>query len=136
MEPGTTTVEIYGQKYTIRSNDDSDHVERVAAYVDERMREVASASSQVTSLRVAILAALNIADELFQERDSQSQGTADIADRARSLADALEATISGADASDAVSRNGGDGTMASDSEGDPEEGGAPDAASEDPPPST
>ena len=57
------------------------------------MREVARASSQVTSLRVAILAALNIADELFRERENRSTGSVDIEARARSLADALEAPL-------------------------------------------
>lgn len=116
MEPGTTTVEIYGQKYTVRSDDDPEHVERVAAYVDERMRDVARASSQVTSVRVAILAALNIADELFRERDNPS-GTKDLDARARSLASALEATIA-----DATPADGEDGTTTRNSQ-DEDRGG-------------
>lgn len=119
MEPGTTTVEIYGQKYTVRSDDETEHVERVAAYVDGRMREVARASSQVTSLRVAILAALNIADELFRERDTKSQGSVDIEARARSLADALEATISGAPDDADTPEDGGDDEVGPDSERNP-----------------
>jgi cell division protein ZapA len=93
VEPGTTTVNIYGQRYTVRSDDDPEHVERVAAYLDGRMREVARASSQVTSLRVAILAALNITDELFREREARSEGSDEIHERARRLASELERTI-------------------------------------------
>lgn len=123
MEPGTTTVEIYGQKYTVRSDDEAEHVERVAAYVDARMREVARASSQVTSLRVAILAALNIADELFRERETLGKGSAAIEDRARSLADALEQTISGASPDDSPSKVGEDDPADPDSGKDSTAGG-------------
>ena len=120
MEPGTTTVEIYGQKYTVRSDDDAEHVERVAAYVDERMREVARASSQVTSLRVAILAALNIADELFRERQGVSEA---LETRARSLADALEQTISEASSGESETGDGEDHDGGSDSGEDSTTGG-------------
>ena len=96
MEPGTTTVHIYGQQYTVRSEDDPQHVQRVAAYVDGRMREVARGSAQVTSMRVAILAALNIADELLRERDASNHGAERLRERARQLATALEQTMQGA----------------------------------------
>ncbi|HKK72611.1 MAG TPA: cell division protein ZapA [Candidatus Krumholzibacteria bacterium] len=112
MEPGTTTVHIYGQRYTVRSDDDPEHVERVAAYLDSRMREVARASSQVTSLRVAILAALNITDELFRERESRSEGSDEIHERARRLASELERTIGDAESApedESTAADGGSG---------------------------
>ena len=56
-------VEIYGQSYNLRGEGDSAYLQELAAYVDKRMREVAEATATVDSLKVAILAALNIADE-------------------------------------------------------------------------
>lgn len=64
---GAVSVDIYDQVYTLRGTD-SDHIVRLAATVDEKMRAVAAHGSTVDSLRVAVLAALNIADELMRLR--------------------------------------------------------------------
>jgi len=56
-------VEIFGQTYNLRSGGDAGYVESLAAYVDAKMREVARETKAVDTMRVAILAALNIADE-------------------------------------------------------------------------
>ena len=57
------SVDIYDQVYHLRGTD-AEYIERLAATVDEKMRAVAAHGSTVDSLRVAVLAALNIADEL------------------------------------------------------------------------
>ena len=59
------TVEIYDQTYHL-SGQDADHIRRLAELVDARMRAVAAQGRTVDSLRVAVLAALNLADELSQ----------------------------------------------------------------------
>lgn len=56
-------VEIFGQSYNLRGEGDTSYLQELAGYVDKRMREVADATGTVDSLKVAILAALNIADE-------------------------------------------------------------------------
>jgi len=56
-------VEISGQSYNLRGEGDPNDIRDLAAYVDRKMREVSDATSTVDSLKVAILAALNIADE-------------------------------------------------------------------------
>jgi len=56
-------VEIFGQTYNLRSDGDPSYIISLAAHVDEKMREVARETKAVDTLRVAILAALNIADE-------------------------------------------------------------------------
>jgi cell division protein ZapA len=56
-------VEIYGQSYNLRGEGDTAYLQELAGFVDRRMREVAEATATVDSLKVAILAALNIADE-------------------------------------------------------------------------
>lgn len=59
------TVEIYDQTYHL-SGQDPDHIRELAARVDAKMRAVAGQGNTVDSLRVAVLAALNLADELSQ----------------------------------------------------------------------
>ena len=88
-------VEIFGQTYSVKSGGDPAYVEKLAAYVDEEMKDVSRASGAVDSLRVAVLAALNLADECFrlrQEADSKhSSGAAD--ERAMRLARKLGAAL-------------------------------------------
>lgn len=64
---GSVSVDIYDQIYTLRGTD-PEHIIRLAALVDEKMRAVAAHGSTVDSLRVAVLAALNVADELMRLR--------------------------------------------------------------------
>jgi cell division protein ZapA len=63
--PGYVTVEIYDQTYHL-SGQDAEHIRGLAARVDAKMRAVAAQGRTVDSLRVAVLAALNLADELSQ----------------------------------------------------------------------
>ena len=60
-------IEIYGQKYRIRvkGEEDEKYISHLTSYVDQKMREVAVKSKSVDSLKIAVLAALNIADEYF-----------------------------------------------------------------------
>lgn len=64
---GAVSVEIYDQVYNLRGTD-AGHIEQLAALVDGKMRAVAAHGSTVDSLRVAVLAGLNIADELLALR--------------------------------------------------------------------
>ena len=66
----TIRVEIYNQTYSIRSDGDSEYLMQLADFVDGRMREISSGTLTVDSLKVAILAALQITDELFQAREA------------------------------------------------------------------
>jgi cell division protein ZapA len=59
-------VEIYGQNYQIKAGADSEYIKNIARYVDLKMREIASGVPTVDSLKIAVLAALNITDEFFQ----------------------------------------------------------------------
>jgi cell division protein ZapA len=64
------TVEIFGQRLGLRADGDSARLEELARFVDTRMREVAERSSSVDTVKIAVLTALNIADELFHERET------------------------------------------------------------------
>ena len=65
--PSAVAVEIYDQVYHLRGTDPA-YIEHLAAVVDAKMRAVSAIGGTVDSLRVAVLAALNITDELTQLR--------------------------------------------------------------------
>jgi cell division protein ZapA len=60
--PGSVRVDIYDQSYNLRGSD-ADYILKLAEYVDTKMRTLAQQTQTVDSLRLAVLAALNIADE-------------------------------------------------------------------------
>lgn len=69
----STRVTICGEDYTIRSDSPPDHTRAVASYVDAKIREVLDNASVVESHKAAILAALQITDELFEARKGQGE---------------------------------------------------------------
>src|SRR5260221_13190768 len=79
------TVEIHGQRYPIRSTLDPAYVARLATYVDEKIKAAADSTPTGDSLRLAVLAALNIADELFRCRDVTQARAGELAERAGEL---------------------------------------------------
>jgi cell division protein ZapA len=91
------TVEIGGQRYPIRSSLDAAYVAELAAYVDEKMALAARETTSGDTLKVAVLAALNIADELFRAR--AAEGT--VTTHWQRKADELERLLDGVLASSA-----------------------------------
>lgn len=85
------TVEIYDQTYHL-SGQDAEHIRSLAAQVDGKMRAVAAQGRTVDSLRVAVLAALNLADELSQTGEAGSSATVGHA-RANSLRGLLDEVL-------------------------------------------
>jgi cell division protein ZapA len=75
-------VEIHGQRYPIRCALEPEYVARLARYVDDRMRAAADSTPTGDSLRLAILAALNIADELFRCKEDDRVRHGELAERA------------------------------------------------------
>ncbi|MBI3798177.1 MAG: cell division protein ZapA, partial [Deltaproteobacteria bacterium] len=59
-------VEVFGQTFTVNSEDDETYVRQLASYVDQRMRQVGGTAKTAVSLRVAIMAAMSIADEYYK----------------------------------------------------------------------
>ena len=59
-------VEIFGQTFTVNSEDDEKYVRKLASFVDQRMRQITGSAKVTVPLRVAIMADLSIADELFK----------------------------------------------------------------------
>ena len=90
MSEQTIRVEIYNQTYSIRSDGDNEYIQDLASYVDSKMREISSGTMTVDSLKVAILAALHIADEYYQLRHSQAQIDAQLAARSYECSEMLD----------------------------------------------
>jgi cell division protein ZapA len=76
-------VDIYDQTYHIAGDLDPEYVEKLAQCVDGKMREIARATGTVDSVKVAVLAALGIADELFTLRAAAAEGREAMRDEAR-----------------------------------------------------
>jgi cell division protein ZapA len=95
METTTTSaptirVEIYNQTYNIRSDGDWEYLTKLAEFVDSRMREISSGTLTVDSLKVAILAALHIADEYHRLKQTHEQADAQLAIRSTECAEMLD----------------------------------------------
>ena len=95
MDPSTRVVpvEIHGQQYPIRSNLDPAYVAELAAYVNEKMRLASRETPGSDTLKVAVLAALNVADEYFRARDEQKTGHDRLASRAGELERLLDLAL-------------------------------------------
>ncbi len=88
------TVEILGQRYPIRSSLDTTYVTELATYVDQKMRTAADRTAGADSVRVAVLAALNIADEYFRYRKSGSAIRGDVNEVAQELEQLVDEALS------------------------------------------
>lgn len=88
-----TRVEIFGQSYMIRGDADSEHTRKLAEYVDKKMREAGTGGASTSSLNAAILAALNIANELFELREKQREETNRVDEKATALLALLEKEV-------------------------------------------
>jgi cell division protein ZapA len=92
-EPHVVSVEIRGQRYPIRSTLDVQYVHELASYVDDKMRAAAESTPSSDSVRLAVLAALNIADELFRCQDAQQAGRGALAQRTEALERLVDAAL-------------------------------------------
>ena len=79
------SVEIAGQRYPIRSSLDVAYVTELAAYVDEKMKAAATAAPTSDMLGLALLVALNLADECFRARQQSSSASGELNERALRL---------------------------------------------------
>ena len=86
-------VVIQGQRYPVRSALAPQYVVELAAYVEEKMKSAAEAGTATDSLRLAVLAALNIADEVFRCREAAATQSQAVADRARVIEQMLDAAL-------------------------------------------
>src|SRR5688572_17176190 len=86
-------VEIFGQTYAVKAGADAGYVEKLAGHVHAQMTEVSRTSGAVDSVRVAVLAALNIADECLRLREEAAKSGDNYSARAAALARELGAAL-------------------------------------------
>jgi cell division protein ZapA len=85
-------VEIFDQAYNLRGSD-ADYILKLADYVDAKMRAVAEQTHTVDTARLAVLAALNIADEYHLLKRQSQHGSSEYLQRAQHLSDALDEVL-------------------------------------------
>ena len=85
-------VEIFDQAYNLRGSD-HEYILKLAEYVDSKMRAVAAATNTIDTVRLAVLAALNIADEFHLLKKNQGTGATDYQKRAHQLLHALDEVL-------------------------------------------
>lgn len=96
MAPKTTTsteVEIFGATYRVRGEQDRERLQELADIVDRRMHEISRHLPVADSGKIAVLAALNLADELLQCQSQQEGDSSQIMDKVTRLTDELDEAL-------------------------------------------
>jgi cell division protein ZapA len=83
-------VEIFGQTYAVKAGADPGYVEKLAASVDEQMKDVSRSTGAVDSVRIAVLAALNLADECFRLRRQAEEARSSVQSKGHASEDRVK----------------------------------------------
>ncbi len=86
-------VEIFGETYNVRGDEDSEYLADLARYVDAKMKSITSSGGSGNTLKIAILAALNIADEHFKLRREHEDSRVLLAEQANELTEVLDEVL-------------------------------------------
>ena len=89
----SVSVEILGQRYPIRAALDPEYIKRLAAYVDGKIRAAGDSAPSSDPVRLAVLAALNIADELFRQLETSRAAGGSVVERAEELERLLDRVL-------------------------------------------
>lgn len=81
----TFEVKILGQRYKMRSDEDEEYLTSLAQFVNEKINEVQESTKTVATHNLAILAALNIADNLFKLREQEARSKKEVRERVRRI---------------------------------------------------
>ena len=88
-------IKIMGQTYTVKTDAEEEYIQEVARYVNEKMDEVLKKTKSVSTLNVAILTALNIADDLLKERERRRGLLQEVEKKSKDLAEKIDIKIGG-----------------------------------------
>ncbi len=91
--PGSVAVTIFGRTYHLRGDGDTSHLEQLAEIVDAKMSEIAEATGTADTLKVAILASLNLADDYMKASGGKLPDTADTDQRLANLVTRLDEVL-------------------------------------------
>ena len=93
VQKTSVTVRIAGEEHTIRASAEPEYTRRCAKLVDDRIHQIRVAAGLIEGHKAAILAALSIADELFQALEEGDRARAELAGRVDRLAETLEGAL-------------------------------------------
>jgi len=88
-------IKVFGQTYTVKTDAEENYIQEVAKHVNEKMEEVLRKTKSVSTLNVAILTALNIADDLLKEREKRIALVREIEAKSRDLVEKIDIKIGG-----------------------------------------
>ena len=88
-------IKVFGQTFTVKTDSEEAHVQAVARYVNEKMDEILKKTRTVSSLNVAILTALNIADDLMREKERRIALLREIGMKSKDLVEKIDMKIGG-----------------------------------------
>jgi cell division protein ZapA len=86
-------VTIANSQFTIKTDADEAYIQGIARYLNGKIEEVQKKTKSVSTLNVIILSALNIADDLFREKNKERKYIKEVEDRSKSLIDMIEKQI-------------------------------------------
>jgi cell division protein ZapA len=90
-------IKVFGQIYTVKSDAEEGHIQEVAQYVNEKMEDVLKKTRSISTLNVAILTALNLADDLLKEKEKRAALLREIEKRSKDLTEKIDLKIGGED---------------------------------------
>jgi len=88
-------IKVFGQTYTVKSDAEEDHIQAIAQYVNDKMEEVLRKTRSVSTLNVAILTALNIADDLLNEKGKRMALLREVEAKSKDLVEKIEIKMGG-----------------------------------------
>ena len=88
-------IKVFSQTYTVKTDAEEDYIQEVAKYVNEKMEEVLKKTKSVSTLNVAILTALNIADDLLKEKEKRLALRREVEVKSKDLAEKIDIKIGG-----------------------------------------
>jgi len=95
-------IKVFGQVYTVKTDEGEDHIQKVAQSVNEKMEEVTKNTKSVSTLNVAILTALNLADDLVRERGKRLALLEEVERKSKDLVEKINLNIDGTETKGAL----------------------------------
>ncbi len=86
-------IKVFGQTYTVKTDAEEDYIQEVAKYVNEKMEEILKKTKSVSTLNVAILTALNIADDLLREKEKRTALLREVGAKSKELVEKIDMKI-------------------------------------------
>jgi len=88
-------IKVFGQTYTVKTDAEEEYIQEVAKYVNEKMEEVLRKTKSVSTLNVAILTALNNADDLLKEKEKRTALRREVEAKSKDLVEKIDIKIAG-----------------------------------------